>query len=255
MRGGLEFFGKLPLAPVCITLAVAFWLATTGDLHAGKIVEDRQRTVSGETIQSEPPETPQQITDSYRAQVLLGTTLGIFWHEFGHALIGETRLPATGPEEDVADGFSAFMLSAAVEESRFAPEEQEFMAGVVKYSALLWYYVAAQRREAGQEQPWQDEHAPDLKRFRNAFCIVYGSNPARHADLAAQVGLSERTRRQCLSAHAKRYRAWEAILTTVSRRLGPGSPGRLPAGHTRRKDPGGFPAPSLASRPDRMCGC
>ena len=50
--------------------------------------------------------------DIYRAKVVLGSTLGIFFHEFGHALIGETKLPATGPEEDVADGFSAFVLRA-----------------------------------------------------------------------------------------------------------------------------------------------
>lgn len=176
---------------------------------------------------AQPEETPP-IGDVYRAQVLLGTTLGIFWHEFGHALIGETGLPATGPEEDVADAFSAFVLSAAVEESGMALAEQEFMAEVVKYSALLWYYVAAQRRESGREHPWQDEHAPDLKRFRNSFCIIYGSNPARHEGLARKVGLSERTRQQCKAAHAKRYRAWEVILKTVSRNLGPDTPGAYP---------------------------
>ncbi|MFK7943226.1 MAG: DUF4344 domain-containing metallopeptidase [Paracoccaceae bacterium] len=226
MQGGRNLLRSFRGAGICMGTALAIWAAAPIPLSAKKAGEDRQRTVQGETLprQSVPP-----TEDIYRAQVLLGTTLGIFWHEFGHALIGETGLPATGPEEDVADGFSAFVLSAAVEESGIAAEEQAFMAQVVKYSALLWYYVAEQREKSGQKQPWQDEHAPDMKRFRNSFCIIYGSNPARHEAIAQQVGLSERTRARCETEYAKRYRAWETILKTVSRDLGPNAEGVYPA--------------------------
>ena len=192
-------------------------------VSAKKAGDDRQR------IAVVAPRDELGSEEIYRAQVLLGTALGIFWHEFGHALIGETGLPATGPEEDVADAFSAFVLSASVEESGIGPEEQEFMAGVVKYSSLLWYYVAQRREQSGRKKSWQDEHAPDLKRFRNSFCIIYGSNPKRYTGLARQVGLSDRTRERCRSEQRKRYRAWETILKTVSRNLGPDAQGIYPA--------------------------
>ncbi|MEM1300065.1 MAG: DUF4344 domain-containing metallopeptidase [Pseudomonadota bacterium] len=193
---------------------------------ARKAGDDRQRVVGDETTGQ--PKLPDK-EGIYRAQVLLGTTLGVFWHEFGHALIGETRVPATGPEEDVADGFAAFVLSAAVDRPGATPEEQDFMAGTVKYASLLWYYAAEERQISGQELSWQNEHARDLKRFRNAFCIIYGSNPKRFEGLARQVGISDRTRQRCRAEQKKRHRAWETILKTVSRDLGPGLGGAYPA--------------------------
>ena len=169
--------------------------------------------------------------DIYVSKVVLGTTLGVFFHEFGHALIGETGLPATGPEEDVADGFSAFVLSATVEEGGLSPQEQQFFEDVVKYSSLLWFYQGQAMEREGKKAPWQGEHAPDLKRFRNSFCIIYGSNPQRYEDLALRVGLQDRTKARCKDEHRKRYNAWETILKTVSRNLGPDSPGNYPADH------------------------
>ena len=170
--------------------------------------------------------TPEDI---YASKVILGTTLGIFFHEFGHALIGETKLPATGPEEDVADGFSAFVLSSTVTEGGLDPQMQEFFTDVVKYSSLLWYYQGKSMEASGKKLPWQDEHAPDLKRFRNSFCIIYGSDPDRYEQLANQVQLGDRTKYRCKLDYKKRYDAWETILKTVARDLGPDSPGVYPA--------------------------
>lgn len=168
--------------------------------------------------------------EAYVAQVLLGTTLGVFFHEFGHALIGETGLPATGPEEDVADGFSAFVLSEFLsEDAGVPPEEFDFVAGIVRYSALLWYYSGVQKKTAGRSQPWQSEHAPDLKRFRNAFCIIYAANPDIHEDLARDVGLENRTKQRCQFEYEKRKHAWNTILQTVSRNIDGGDyPGLHP---------------------------
>ncbi|MEM7746291.1 MAG: DUF4344 domain-containing metallopeptidase [Pseudomonadota bacterium] len=177
------------------------------------------------------PEAPQiDPNEAYVAQVLLGTTLGVFFHEFGHALIGETGLPATGPEEDVADGFSAFVLSEFLsEDAGVPPEEFDFVAGIVRYSALLWYYSGVQKKDAGRNQPWQSEHAPDLKRFRNAFCIIYAANPDIHAGLARDVGLEDRTKERCRFEYAKRKHAWNTILQTVSRNIDGGEyPGLHP---------------------------
>ena len=164
---------------------------------------------------TEPPEvTAEQV---HRTQVLLGTTLGVLFHELGHALIGETKLPATGPEEDVADGFSAFVLASMVTEAE-DPTTANFLAGIVRYKALLWYYSAQAKKRAGVEESWQSEHAPDIRRFRNVFCIVYGSDPARYEDLALRFELQLPTRQRCLQEYEKRYAAWEALLRTVSRK-------------------------------------
>ncbi len=169
--------------------------------------------------------------ERYAASVLLGTTFGILFHELGHALIGELALPATGPEEDVADEFSAFILGAAFEEDNLPndPQEAQILHDLVRYSALLWYYNGRKMEAEGSVEPWQDEHSPSLTRFRNAFCIIYGGNPQRYDTLADQVEFPPRSRERCKVDYAKRYAAWERILASVARDLGPDSPGNLPA--------------------------
>lgn len=181
--------------------------------------------------QAEQPQADQPVSpqDAYAAQVIMGTTFGVFFHEFAHALIGETKLPATGPEEDTADGFSQYLLASMANESEGPEHEREFLFGIARNASLLWYHSARNNEQRGNQHPWQDEHAPDIKRFRNSFCILYGSNPQRYEQLANRIGLEERTRARCLHDYPKRYQAWETILKTVSRNLGPDLPGDLPA--------------------------
>jgi hypothetical protein len=172
--------------------------------------------------------TPQEI---YVSKVLAGTTLGVFFHELGHAVIGELKIPATGPEEDVADEFSAFVLGAVFEEEANLkdPMVEDLLEGIVTYSSLLWYYNGVKMEKQGQTEPWQGEHAPSLRRFRNSFCIIYGGNPQRFEDLATKVKFDDRTKARCLQDYKKRYQAWETLLKPVSRNLGPDSPGDYPA--------------------------
>jgi Putative metallopeptidase len=178
----------------------------------------------GDTTQA----SPQEI---YLGKVLMGTTMGVFFHEFAHALIGETGLPATGPEEDTADGFSALLMAAMVEDGDVANEqERDFLQGMTEYASLLWYYSGQMSAQvAPQPGDWQGEHAPDLKRFRNSFCLIYGSNPARYEAVATKVGLEPRTKERCKQEFESRSTAWETILMTVARNLGEDIPGKLPA--------------------------
>ncbi len=164
--------------------------------------------------------------DIYASQIMLGVTFGIFFHELGHAVIGETNLPATGPEEDVADGFSAFTMTNMVEDGDYnSPQEALFVQKMTEFASLFWYYSAINSDQSGQQHPWQDEHSPDIKRFRNSFCIVYGSNPQRYTELADKIGFEQRTRERCKVEYIKRDNAWDAILKTVSRDRGPDLPG------------------------------
>ncbi len=188
-----------------------------------------------------PPEVPEeaggdpqleQLTkeERYVGSVIMGVAFGIFFHELGHALIGELQLPATGPEEDVADEFSAFVLGSVFEEGNLPedPIEAEILHDVVRYSTLLWYYNGKRMAAEGSVEPWQGEHSPSLKRFRNSFCIIYGGNPERYQELAEQVEFPPRNQERCTWDYAKRYQAWERILIPVSRNLGEDSPGDHP---------------------------
>lgn len=158
---------------------------------------------------------PNTQQEDFVTQVILGTTFGIFFHEFGHALIGETNLPATGPEEDTVDEFSSFVLSTAVGLEGASGADNKYMEEIAEYAVLYWYYSGVTKAQSGLENDWQDEHAPDMKRFRNSFCILYGSNPARYEDIAQKVGFEERTKARCINGFQKRLNAWNTIMSSV----------------------------------------
>ena len=170
-----------------------------------------------------PAPQPSQ-AQLYQNEVIEGTTLGIFFHEMGHALIGEMQLPATGPEEDVADEFSAIVMGALSQGggAQDGPLRQAF-ANAGEYASLFWYYAGVQSMDSDLAQAWQDEHAPGLKRFRNSFCMLYGSDPQQHEALAQKVGFEQSTEQRCIEDYPKRLHAWNAILSTVMRQ--PGSTG------------------------------
>ncbi|WP_240231436.1 DUF4344 domain-containing metallopeptidase [Devosia lacusdianchii] len=149
--------------------------------------------------------------------VYLGLTNSIFFHEFGHALIGELQIPSTGPEEDAVDIYSALKV---VDPTMYPSDDEQTNAigrEVAMYSALQWYYSGKLAEEQGSETPWQDEHTPDLKRFRNVFCVMYGGNPAMFSNLAEQIGFDENTLARCDEEFNKQSRAWRTILAPHTR--------------------------------------
>ncbi len=171
-----------------------------------------------------PQMSPEQI---YQGKVILGTTLGIFFHELGHALIGETQLPATGPEEDTADEFSAINLGWIALGDGSNPALAQTFSDAAEYASLFWFYAGVQSMDTDLAQSWQDEHAPGLKRFRNSFCMLYASNPQQYEDLAQKVGFENTTEQRCVDDYAKRSNAWNAILSTVMRQQGSTGGGTL----------------------------
>lgn len=154
----------------------------------------------------------------------MGVTMGVLLHELGHAMIRELELPATGPEEDTVDEFSAVAMSMAA-----AGETDRLLINTAKYWSLLWWHMAQKNEREGQFFPWHGEHAPDLRRFRHTFCVLFGANPTAYDRLADSVGVDQNFKRRCAADYGRKKRAWESILELRARNLGPGSPGVYPA--------------------------
>ena len=157
-----------------------------------------------------------------KMEVAMGVTLGVFFHELGHAMIGELELPATGPEEDTVDEFSAIAMSQLID-GEVPPDP--LLVNVATYSSLLWYYAAQDKGAQGQTHPWRGEHAPDIRRFRHTFCLLFGSSSAVYSRLADQFKFDRSFRSRCTQDYPTRYRAWEEILSLRARNLGPDFPG------------------------------
>lgn len=158
------------------------------------------------------------------AEVAMGVTMGIFFHELGHAMIGELKLPATGPEEDTVDEFSAIAMSQVAE-----GEMDPLLGRVASYSSLLWYVLAEQAAQGRTPTPWHGEHSPNIRRFRHTFCLLFGSNPAMYSRLADQFRFDQRFRSRCEQDFTKRFKAWESIMASKARYPGLDSPGAYPA--------------------------
>jgi len=177
-----------------------------------------------------PASGPLDVEQSKISAIMLGTTLGVFAHELGHALIGELGVPATGSEEDTVDEFSALVLSSMLRDTaNMPPDMVTYLTNVVSYSTLLWYHDAVRSGQEGVEVPWYDEHSTGEARFRNTLCIIYGSSPTYFKALADRVQLPERERARCEVDFAKRSRAWEIIVQPYARNQGGEYPGQQPA--------------------------
>lgn len=159
-----------------------------------------------------------------RSAAVMGPTMGIFLHELAHAMIGELGLPATGPEEDAADDFSAYIMGAMVR-----GKANPFLIDLVTNSSLHKFYSAKRQQEAGQPHPWWGEHAADIRRFRNSFCMLYGADPALYGNLANSFQLDSNWRNRCSRDYAKRSKAWKTLMRPYARDLGPDLPGMHPA--------------------------
>lgn len=161
--------------------------------------------------------------------MMLGSALGVFAHELGHAMIGELGIPATGSEEDTVDEFSALVLSSMLRDTQgMAPDMVAFLTEMVSYSTLLWYHDASRSKQQGMELPWYDEHSAGEARFRNTLCIIYGSSPTYFKGLADRVQFPDRERSRCEVDFAKRNRAWELIVQPFARNQGGEYPGMQP---------------------------
>jgi len=142
----------------------------------------------------------------------IGAIIGVVAHEVGHFIIGELKIPSTGPEEDVADEFSATVF---VDNIKTSPELSSKFATA---TALFWLYSAIDKGNAQHSTPWYDEHAPDMRRFGKYICILYGAYPQRFQAVIDKAGIPRRRQKMCLEKEPKRRAAWDALLRGHRRR-------------------------------------
>jgi len=157
------------------------------------------------------PTSNIQLTAAQQQQVDLmsrGAMLFVFFHETGHMLISELKLPATGPEEDVADEFAAFFLTDMM---KAAPDNQKDLFASVVFSGAIFWRMMAQDRGNGPVN-WADEHSPDIKRYFNILCIATGADPVRFIPMAVRDGVDEARLQRCAADYAKKHAAWDALL-------------------------------------------
>ena len=128
------------------------------------------------------------------------STMFIFFHELGHALIDIYDLPVTGKEEDAVDQLSTLIVADGSEEGAASV----FNGGVA--------FTLFDNGELDESAFW-GEHSMGLQRFYNVICMLYGQNPEAHKDLVKDEVLPKGRAQRCPSEYQRIEKAWGTLLS------------------------------------------
>ncbi len=197
----------------------------SNEAESGQTEAPPETTEAEERKAEEPKSTPESGTDTPltdEERFILryyGAVFGVFFHELGHALIDELQLPITGREEDVVDELSTMILLMVREEMR--NEATEMILGW----ASFW---GAAAEEKGQKKaPWWDSHSPDMIRFGDIICLLYGSDPEEFEQLMDDLEVPDRRKYQCIQRYKEREESWERLMAPYLSESGATGPGTI----------------------------
>ncbi|MGR3362765.1 MAG: DUF4344 domain-containing metallopeptidase [Maritimibacter harenae] len=140
------------------------------------------------------------------------------YHELAHALIDILELPIYGPEEFAADTFATVLMNRLHDDTSV-----QRMAGDVARNYWLFAEGAGKHRD---DLALWDVHAPDLQRYYNFACLMYGADPDTRDDLVDIFGLPEARADTCEEEYALAARSWNEVLDGLATDA-PGSSFRL----------------------------
>jgi hypothetical protein len=137
-----------------------------------------------------------------------GNMLFVGFHEIGHALVGELRLPVLGREEDAADAFATLAM---------LQEDTEFSVNVLVQAARGWFLTDRRDRKLGETLSFYDEHGLDQQRAYAIVCLMVGSNAEDFRGLADWVQMPQTRQKTCHDDYSKAKYAWETVLNAYVR--------------------------------------
>ena len=126
-------------------------------------------------------------------------TAGVVLHEIGHVLVEAYRLPVLGGEEVVADTFAATAV-------RLVGDRVDGLdADLLTYADFLQGYG-----DETTSVDLFDDHLPAQLRAARLRCLVYGSDPAAHADLAGSIPAADQP--YCAADFTEAHDSWVSVL-------------------------------------------
>jgi hypothetical protein len=135
------------------------------------------------------------------------TMLFVFFHEFGHALVGELDLPTTGNAEDVADELASLVLVELGETGQEAVT-----------AAAFWFKLMAAEQGAPKPDSFYRVHSYDETRVGNLVCALYAADPKRYGELVHALGMPDSRLSTCAREYPTRIKSWHALLGTHMRK-------------------------------------
>jgi hypothetical protein len=134
-------------------------------------MENAIREMGGDARMKKMSEQQQQDLVEFVA----GNMLFVGFHEMGHALVGQLRLPVLGRGEDAADSFATLAM---------LQEGTEFSVNVLVQAARGWFLMDRREQKLGNTLSFYDEHGLDKQRAYAIVCLMVGSNDKLFKELA-----------------------------------------------------------------------
>src|SRR5262252_10088747 len=125
------------------------------------------------------------------------------FHEMGHALISELRLPVLGREEDAADSFATLAM---------LNEGTEFSVNVLVQAARGWFLFDRRDRKLGNMLTFYDEHGVDKQRAYAIVCLMVGSDYKQFKELADWAQMPQARQQSCLGDYNNAKYSWDLLL-------------------------------------------
>src|SRR5215831_9082432 len=136
-------------------------------------------------------------------EFVVGNMLFVGFHELGHALVGQLRLPVLGREEAAADSFATMAL---------LEEGTEFSVNVLLQAVRGWLLMDRRSRKLGDEVEFHDAHDLDRQRAFEIVCLMVGSDQKQFKELADRVRLPQDRRQSCHYDYESAKNSWNELL-------------------------------------------
>jgi hypothetical protein len=132
---------------------------------------------------------------------ILNLTEFVLYHEIGHAIVHVLDIPVLGKHEDAVDGFAAILSTI-------------WNLDEVALSAADMMDATSMLEEGNEYQPSEfwDSHSLNEQRMYSIFCLIYGSNPEKHAGLLQSLGMPEEKGQSCQYDYQETLRNWTKVL-------------------------------------------
>ena len=162
-------------------------------------MENAIREMGGDARMKKMSEQQQQDLIEFVA----GNMLFVGFHEMGHALVSQLRLPVLGRGEDAADSFATLAM---------LQEGTEFSVNVLVQAARGWFLMDRREQKLGNMLSFYDEHGLDKQRAYAIVCLMVGSNDKLFKELADWVQMPEERQQTCHNDYDDAKYSWDVVL-------------------------------------------
>lgn len=128
------------------------------------------------------------------------------YHEIGHMLVDQLRLPVLGKEEDAVDALATILLLD------YKSDEIEAFNTLID-TTDGWYFNAVQSTGTGVEElSYYDEHSLDIQRAYAMVCLMVGASPKDFGETADIYEIDKEQQEACAGTYEQARNSWNTLL-------------------------------------------